>query len=487
MKRATGRSDQKMAASNAPMLPVLAFVVFGVNLVGSIYASLYGRGLYGDAAALLVILYERSWPLISLSSSRATVELLRQWPVVLLSRYTSASLFECGELLTFVMLSLPTLFCAACWPIAPRTQKAWILFPITFLLTGFAATSMNAIGEAAIASSYYWILLFVLQFRTRSIAGQCLFLLICLPAYRLHEGAFLLTIALLFALALRIQRSPDCSREKIFVRFAFVLLMTILAYQIVSIIFPAYPDDRAHIIQALMHFEFLYYDHHFNLPLFTGTVAIMSLGGVLYARATLPPREANRTMKLIVVVWAIVALVAISVAITVEESFSPFAQNQARYHPSITSAFLAVAIILLRRFQLREQLWVNRATIFILFSLCATQAVADAAATRRWNTYVADLQSRLIEWQGLVPWEETLQTGDERADTNWRLFNIGWVVPFPCIIFAPNGTVNAIIDLPKGTSFRPLDPERPDLLPKLRGINFAPYKRYLADQIANRP
>ncbi|SHH48963.1 hypothetical protein [Bradyrhizobium erythrophlei] len=124
----------------------------------------------------------------------------------------------------------------------------------------------------------------------------------------------------------------------------------------------------------------------------------------------------------------------------------------------------------------------NRATIFILISLCATQAVADAVATRRWNAYVADLQSRLVKWHGLIPWEETLQTGDERADTNWRLFDIGWVVPLPCIIFAPNGIVNAIIDLPEGTSFRPLDPERPDLLPKLRGIDFAPYKRFLAGQ-----
>ena len=482
MKRATSRSNQEMAAPNAPMLPVLAFLVFGINLVGSIYASLYGRGLYGDAAALLVIIYERSWPLISLSSTRATVELLRQWPVVLLSRYTSASLFECGELLTFVMLALPTLFCAACWPIATRTQRAWILFPITSLLIGFAATSMNAIGEAAIASSYYWILLFVLMFRTRSIAGQCLFFLICVPAYRLHEGTFILTIVLLLALILRIHSSVDSSRERVFVGSAFLLLMTILAYQIVSIIFPAYPDDRAHIIQALIHLEFLYYDHHYNLPLFTGTMAMIALGGVLYVRATLPITEASRITKMIVVVWAIVALAAISVAITVEESFSPFSQNQARYHPSITSAFLAVTMILLRRFEVPEQVWVNRATIFILISLCVTQAVADAAATRRWNAYVADLQSRLIKWRGLVPWEETLQTGDERADTNWRLFNIGWVVPFPCIIFAPNGIVNAIIDLPKGTTFRLLDPERPDLLPKLRGINFAPYKQYLADQ-----
>src|SRR3984957_20833393 len=105
---------------------------------------------------------------------------------------------------------------------------------------------------------------------------------------------------------------------------------------------------------------------------------------------------------MIVIIWAIVAVVAI----TVEESFSPLAQNQARYHPPITSAILATAMILLRWFQLPEQLWMNRATIFILISLCATQAVTDAAATRRWNAYVADLQSRLVKWDGLIPLEE---------------------------------------------------------------------------------
>jgi hypothetical protein len=482
MKPATGHSDQKMAPTNARMLPVLALLVFGTNVIGSIYASLYGRGLYADAAALLVVIYERSWPLISLSGSRAVVELLRQWPVVLLSRYTSASLFECGELLTFVMLALPTLFCAACWPIATRNEKAWIIFPITFLLVGFAATSMHAVGEAAIATSYYWILLFVLQFRTRSTLGQCLFLLICLPAFRLHEGTFLLTMALLLALALRIQAAPSNLREKIFVGSASLLLVAILAYQIVSIIYPAYPDDRAHIVQGLTHFEFLYFDHHFNLPLVTGALAMMAIGAVAFVCGTLPSREATRYANIIVVIWVFVAVVAITVAVTVEESFSPFAQLQARYHPPLISTILATAMILLRRFQLPEKLWMNRATIFILISLCFTHAVADVVATRRWNAYVADLQFRLVKWQGLIPWEKTLVTGDERADTNWRLFKIGWIVPYPCVIFAPNGIVNAIIDLPEGTTFRPFDPERPDRLPKLRGIDFTPYKRFLAGQ-----
>jgi hypothetical protein len=115
-------------------------------------------------------------------------------------------------------------------------------------------------------------------------------------------------------------------------------------------------------------------------------------------------------------------------------------------------------------------------------SLCATQAVADVTATRRWNDYIADLQARLTRERGLIPWETTLQNSNERANVNWRLFTMEWVVPFTCIIFAPNGIVTSMVDLPKGLTFRLLDPERPDRLPVLRGINFEPYKSFLAAQ-----
>jgi hypothetical protein len=122
------------------------------------------------------------------------------------------------------------------------------------------------------------------------------------------------------------------------------------------------------------------------------------------------------------------------------------------------------------------------ATMFTLISLCTTQAVADIAATRRWNEYVIDLQSRLTRERGLIPWETTLNTRNERADINWRLFNMEWVIPFTCVIFSPDGVVTSMVDLPKGFTLRLLDPERPDRLPKLRGINFEPYKSFFAAQ-----
>jgi len=226
----------------------------------------------------------------------------------------------------------------------------------------------------------------------------------------------------------------------------------------------------------------LYADHRFNLPLVSGSLALLTLFAVSYACASMQADKATRAVKMISAAWILFALATIAVAITVKTSFSPLAQAQARYHPVFVSTGLGSVMILLRRNHLPDRIWKNTATIVVLISLCAAQAVADVEATRQWNTYIADLQSSLATERGLIPWETRLSTANKRAEVDWRKFEVAWVVPYICIIFAPNGVVNAMIDLPKDLTFRPLDPELPDRLPKLSGIDYSPYKRSLAAQ-----
>ena len=461
------------------------WLVLTASLAANLYASFDARGLYSDAAGYLVTVYAQQWFL--LFDTRTIVQILRQAPIVLLSKYTSASLFECGQVFTFAMLSWPPVLCACCWFVAPRDRQAWVVFPLASLLVGFSQPQLHAIGEAAIPAGYYWILLFLLLFRVHSTNTQSLFLVLCLPAFRLHEGAFPLTAILLLALALRIHAAVGHPRERLFVGLASLLLTTIFAYQIRWVIYPQFPNDRESILRGFSHFEFLYVDGHFNLPLVTGIVAILALSSVVLVHMIQPEETAARHARLIAFTWSIFALAAIATAILVEESFSPFAQLQARYNPIVVSAALSTVMLLLIRFQAPDRSWINSTTLFILISLGAAQIVADAAATRRWNTYVADLQSRLLNGRGLIPWETTLHTSNERADINWRLTAIGWVIPFTCIIFAPNGIVSAIINVPEGTTYRPLDPQQTDRLPRLRGIDYSPYERFLAIQKSGRP
>ena len=452
------------------------------GLACDFFASVHARGLYADAAPLLVVLYETKQFFVSLSGSRAVVEILRQTPVVLLSKYTSATLFQCGQALTFVMLALPTLLCALCWPIAPRGDKGSIVFPIAFLLIGFAATSTHAVGEAAIAAGYFWVLLFLLLLRVRSIRQQTLFLLLCIPAFRLHEGTFPLTATLFLALPLGVHAAVGTVHERLFVGLASVLLATILAYQVAWVIFPQFPGDRAHILYGLTHFEFVYADDRFNLSLVTGALALLTLFAIAGVNASLPSDHAARLVKILLAVWLLVAVAVIVIAVTIKTSVAPLAQAQSRYHPVFVSAGLGTVMILVRRFHLPNRIWKNAATIVVLISLYAAQAVMDLKSTRQWSAYISDLQTTLSQERGLIPWETRLSFANRRAAIEWRAFEIAWIVPYICIVFAPNGVVRSIIDLPKDLTFRPLDPERPDRLPKLSGIDFGPYKRYFASQ-----
>ena len=469
---------------DARLLALTLGLVIATNLACDLYASFHARGLYADAAALLAVIYERNWFLLDISGYRAAVEALRQMPIVLLLKYTTATLFQCGQVFTFVMLAFPTILMALCWPVAPRDAKGWMLFPLASLLIGFAPTSMHAVGEAAIATYYFWVLLFLLLFRVGSVKQQAFFLLLCIPAFWLHEGSFPLTLVLLLAVVLRVHAAAGVPHERLFASLASLLLALLLIHQIRGVVFPQYPGDREHIMQGLTHFEFLYADHRFNLPLVSGSLALLTLFAVSYVYASMQTDKAARVVKMISAAWVLFALAAIAVAITVETSFSPAAQAQARYHPVFVSAGLGTIMILLRRFQLPERIWKNTATILILITLCAAQAVTDVEATRQWNTYIADLQSSLAQERGLIAWETRLSTAHARAEVDWRIFEVRWTIPYICIIFATNGVINAMIDLPKDLTFRPLDPELPDRLPKLSGIDYGPYKRFLAAQRA---
>jgi hypothetical protein len=468
------------AAHHARKVRLTFALVLTTSIVCSIYASIDARGLYHDGVWYLFKIAECDCFFLH-DPARTTVQILRQAPIVFLSRFTSMSLFERGQVFTFILLILPTVLCALCWFIAPRNQRGWILFPLAYLLVGFAATSMNAIGEAAIATSYFWILLFLFIFHTRSTASQALFLLLCLPAYQLQEGAFPLTGVLLFACAMRARVAKNL-QEQLFIGFSVLLLAAILAYQMSWMIYPESSGDLESVLQGLTQLQFLYANHRLNLPLVTGTIGLLALTAVFFIHRAQPSNNAVLRVRTITIAFALFALAAAAAAVLIDESFAPFSQSQARYHPVFVSAALGTVVVLLLELSVPHRFWMQPATVFILIALCAAQTAADIVATHRWHAFVVDLRSRLANARGLVPWEATLSTGDMSVDINWDLMAIAWVIPVTSIVYAPNGIINSMIDLPIGATLRPVDPEKPEYLPILRGINYGPYQQAVADQ-----
>ena len=164
--------------------------------------------------------------------------------------------------------------------------------------------------------------------------------------------------------------------------------------------------------------------------------------------------------------WALFCVGSVLCASMVEQSFAPFAHLQARYHPPLVSAILAIAILVLIRRALPDRCLASPNMLVVIVTLSLIQSVADIAATQRWNAFVTDLQLRLSNSRGLIPWETTIRTNDIQADKDWSLVKIGWVVPYFSIVYAPNGVVTAIIDRPKETIQCPLNPAQIDRFPQ---------------------
>jgi hypothetical protein len=477
-----GAADARRAARDARNLRLTFGFVLTANLACSSYASIDARGLYHDGVYYLVEIAETKRFFIP-GPARATVQVLRQAPVVLLSNFTDMSLFQLGLAFSFTLLILPTLLCALCWLVTPRDRKAWTLFPLTYLLVGFAPTSMHAIGEAAPAAGYFWILLFLLLFRTRHIASQLLFLLLCIPAFQLHEGGFPLMVVLLFACLTRV-RVPNDLREHVFLVLSAILIAAIIAYEVSWILYPQSPEDRDDILRALIRFQFLYVDGHLNVPLVTGTCALLALATTSIVDTVATRSTAKVCAWTIVVASALFALTAIAAALFIERSFAPLAQLQARYHPVFVGAALGMVMVLMLGLRVPYRVWMQPTTAFIMIALCGAQTVADLAGTLRWHAYRVDLQSRLAKAHGLIPWETTLHTGDKLADSNWHLMAVPWVIPITSVVFSTNGVINSIIDLPTDMiePDRPVNPQKPDQLPKLPGVDYSPYRQFFVAQ-----
>ena len=412
------------------------------------------------------------------------VQFLRQAPVVFASRYTTASLVECGQLFSFSMLALPWAFCAVCWFVLPSNRKTWVAFPILATLTGWMATSVHAVGEAAIATSYEWLILLVVLFRAKSTGWMLLWVLLLAPAFRLHEGTFpfLTVIAISAAFAIRDARSWPA---RTLLGFGTLILVCTIADQLYWVVHPQFPRDRDAITEGLLNGEFIYYDGHFNLQLINGAVAllvIVLLGLVEVFLAGKPLRVVQATL----IFWALSCVSSVLCASMVEQSFAPFAHLQARYNPPLVSAILALAILVLIRRALPDRFLASPSLLVVIVTLSLIQSVADIAATQRWNAFVTDLQFRLSNSRGLIPWETTIRTNDTQADKDWRLVKIGWVVPYFSIVYAPNGVVTAIIDCPKETIQCPLNPAQIDRFPRLNSIDYSPYRKFLLEQEKNR-
>jgi hypothetical protein len=374
------------------------------------------------------------------------------------------------------MLVLPVLLTGACWFITPREAKAYALFPLVHLLTGLGSTAIEAVGESAIAAAYFWIMLFLMLFRTRRAISKLLFLAMCTAAFGLHEGACLLMPVLLSACALR-WISAQRTSERIFLAVSAVLILFIVAYELRWMIYPRIPGEREAALRGIYTFGFVYFEGRWNISAITAVAGMAALAWLFAIDRKPGDISSDRFSRLIAAGFVLFALLISLLPWLIEEHVAPLAHALSRYNPLLVSVVLgslAVAAVATKA----STRWALPPSLAIILALAFAQTTADLAATTRWRAYVRDFGSRLADNTGLIAWNSTISTGNPDRDANWQAMSAGWVMPLLSIIFSPNGDVRAIIDYPPD-AWRPFEPSRIEDLPKLRGVDYEVYRRAL--------
>jgi hypothetical protein len=461
-------SDQERVSTR--VAATFAFVLLTL-IVSSTYASIWCRGLFQDGVYYLVRICERQWFYLY-DPARTTIQTMRQAPVVLMLKLGNFSLIDLARLFSITMLLVPPALVAICWLIVPRDQKVWTLFPLIYLLVGYSTTSFAAVGEAAAATSYFWILLFLLIFRTRTATSRLIFLLLCLPAFQLHEGISLLMPILFLALMSQCKDAVS-GLDRFFVGCSALLLAAILIYQLHWMLFPRIPGEREAALHGILSFGFIFGNGHVNLPAVTALLAVAALAVTFIFYSELP-NVVMRLAGIIAVIFCCLASLAIVAAWQFDETISPAGQNLSRYNCVFASMVLGL-LVTFGASTIRRVSWSVTPTLTIVSFLALAQMGIDLAATWRWQLYLEDFQNRLLNSTGLLDWKGNRANGDSIRDANWKLMTIGWVNPLMSIVLSPQGQVQSILDYGPGTAFRPFDLRNLNSLPRIRGVSYRAY------------
>lgn len=451
-------------------------LVIATMLASGIWAGLSYRGLYQDGTYYLYRVLDADWFYL-VDPARTTVQVIRQAPLVAMARFSDLSLLQLAQVFSLAMLLAPVLMTGLCWFIVPASKKVWTLFPAISLLVGFGTTTFEAVGEGAIAAAYFWILLFWFLFRAGNIFGQAVFLLFCIPAFRVHEALALLMPAVLLAAAMQWRHAATWGM-RIFLALAIMASVVIIFHGLSWIILPRVPGDREGALRGLITLGFMYTSSRFNMPAVSALAAAAALCVTFFFYPIVGALQ--RYAQAIAIGFLAFALLAAMAVLATTVMWSPIAQAQARYNPVMASVVLALVVVFAinRAGKFR---WAQGPTLIIVSSLALTQMVADFAMTAHWRNYVRDFRERVRVAKGLAPWAVVANSGDQNSDDNLKMITPDWITPLLSIIFAQQGQVRAIFDYQPGTPFFPFDPKNLNALPRMRGADYEAYKQALRE------
>lgn len=451
---------------------VLAFVALGIFLGAvtvQIYAGLELRGLYADGAHYFVKIVSLQ-DLFIVEPSRRTTQTLLQIPSIIAIKLGLESLRSVLIIFSLTLELLPWLITLACYVVLPRDKKILFLLPAFHYFAGTLSMTFAGIAEGATTAAYFWLLFYLILFGPNTWPWRVALGLLAIPALLLHQVMAVLCLPLIAAAFLKMDLDGN-RRDRLILPVLIVWFVLIATVQIRYVIYPRDPANATGYFSNLISLNWLFVKFvGWNVPALVGLIALLAAAAICCFR---------RIAFIIVLTFGLAVAIITCAALTLDQSVPPKLQFDARNHPALISAPLALVALFVywRPYTLVR---CKLPQIVAVFAMLASSTLTwHVVGIRDWATFVQGFEDALQSRQGRISWEQLLlELPPGQADLFGKMY-WSWTNPDMSLALARQSTVQSIVSNPKDVQWQPYDPGNALQLPTSKFFDVGPYIRAL--------
>ncbi|MCF8055240.1 MAG: hypothetical protein K9K37_01200 [Desulfocapsa sp.] len=455
---------------------VILCIFVGVSFL-YIYASFSLLAYYADSAHYLFQVITRSTFYLVEPSSR-TVQIMQQAPVLIFRYLGVSNIYFLSVVFGMTLLFLPFFQVLICYLILPVEKRIFIIFPLLHFLIGTLASFFPVVTDAPIAAGYFWVLFYLIMFRSGSVRMMLLICILSIPSAYLHESMAFLAPILAFAALLQLRGRGKLGKTYyVLLSFWFVLVTIIdLNY----IIYPRAMDNRSGFLRQLIDLRWVYWNG-FNTTTISAILFFCCLGG-LSVLGIKGDADVNRRAKGVIIWLFALSCFAMLIFTVVDAGFyGVVTQFAARANSTLVSFPLSLLVLVTIWKPALILFWINR-NIFTLVALFAAGVLLmHAVGIYQWSRYIRTFDSLVNNRVGIVSQIELKNLLSKQSYLNFKKMSWSWTLPTISFLLSDNREVKSIVLSPKG-GWQPFDPCNIRSLPKTDLFDIQPIVTYLNEK-----
>jgi hypothetical protein len=366
---------------------------------------------------------------------------------------------------------LPLAFVAGSYPLLPKGEKAFFIFPLIFYLAGAEAAAFEPLAEGPTVTAYFWFLLFAIAFHAKSPIWQIVTLAAAIPAVQSHEVMVFLAPVLAFA-ALQRAATEITKRSRLVFRLMAVWFGIVVVAQLDFMLFHSNEPNRASFIASTLAMRFVAARQGVNVPTILGILAIAIIAVLPWLWSPTTKTWKRWVSWILVCTFAATCLAAVVGTTETTYLFQPSLQFEARNYGAFIS--LPLAALFFSCHGRAEALvpWMRCPVVATLACLALGQFGWHAIGLGYWAEFRDKFGEILASHRGMVSVSEAEAAG--LKPMSWP-----WTYPSLSIVLSPNGHVASMIVPSQDGEFQPFDPANPRELPQSRRFDTSVYRHAL--------